>query len=187
MRPNLPRLSSLVVAGVLACRCASPDAHGAGSSALDAACVDAIADTRLREDELFGPTDLGPISISDAPDLDGDGVEDMLVDAEGYCGSGGCRHAIYLRRGACGIYLGELGANEVVTTGPRHHGLADIEGTLYAGSIDWGEYRASVHDDGRYRIDLSRDCHAVGASANDEQKTLCSPWSPPAELSVRTE
>ena len=139
------------------------------------ACVDPIADARRRLGDADGGIDVGTVSVLDAPDLDGDGTADLQVEASGYCGSGGCAHELYLRRGVCSRYVGEVSGNDVVPTDAHHRGFVDVTTELHAGSTEWGEYTASMHEDGEYHADLERDCRVV-ASARGDEEPLCKPW-----------
>jgi hypothetical protein len=171
---------ALLLAGI-ACSTGSPEQRLPSWDAEGTACVDPIADAwrRLSDD---GSIEVGTVSASDGPDLDGDGIADLIVDATGACGSGGCGHQLYVREGACARYVGELSGNEVIPTGERHRGFADLE-TAFGAGIGWGEFRASLHDDGEYHPDLERSCKAPSLGPGVPEDPICSDWRPAGEES----
>ena len=95
------------------------------------ACVDPLADAtrRLRSADPASQGELNdPPSANPSPDFDGDGIADQVFTGgavNGYDENG----LVYVMRGACGHYLGNVTTAVADLPMPRvrHHNLADIK------------------------------------------------------------
>src|SRR4051812_16069782 len=160
MRAFPAMISVLASAGaLLACTTtttssAAPPSTGATSGAkpssggpvvLPGACVDPVADARAR---MGGDADADGVKRA-VIDLDVDGAPDVMVSHESFCGTGGCSWQLYVLRGACGHYVGELFAVLPIADSTKHLGLADLEVTVRNGCAGLARTELHTHFDGK--------------------------------------
>jgi hypothetical protein len=85
-------------------------------------CVDPVKDAKKRQAGMGEPT------VEDIADLDGDGKKDKSV---GFIGMGmNWPFEIYVMRGTCGHYVGEINGKGVAVTGLKSHGLKSLSTTV---------------------------------------------------------
>lgn len=85
-------------------------------------CVDPVKDAKKRQEGMGDPT------VEDIADLDGDGKKDKSV---GFMGMGmNWPFEIYVMRGSCGHYVGEINGKGVAVTGLKSHGLKSLSTTV---------------------------------------------------------
>ena len=70
-----------------------------------ARCVDVTPDATRR---LAQSGEVQRVDKTDGLDLDRDGTPDWWLRDDSQCGTGGCLYEVYLARGACGVWVGEL-------------------------------------------------------------------------------
>jgi hypothetical protein len=98
-------------------------------------------------------------------DLDADGTDDLLIAADGLCGSGGCGYLAYLRRGRCAIFVGSLYGREQRLLPTVRGGLHDVHIESHSGYCPYTTYVAWF-DGVAYQQTVSAQC-ACDASAPD--------------------
>lgn len=136
-----------------------------------ASCLDALSDARAR-------FDAPDVRLEKAPDLDGDGASDQVASAPGYCGSGGCSYLLYVRKGTCAKYVGELRGRAIEAGTTRHEGMLDLRVDEYGGSTQWTERRATFRATGVYEVETERDCEALPREPKKPTQK-CGPWHAP--------
>lgn len=165
-------LVALAVAGVACAPGPSTAVRPTSGDPGAAPCVDAGSDAKRR-------LKAAEVSLASKLDLDGDGAPDPIVTSDGWCGSGGCDHLLYVQRGACARYVGRLRGREIRLAKGRHNGFADLE-TDEHGGAQWAEKRASLHADGEYHVDEERVCKARVVEKDEPNPAAdCKPWGPP--------
>lgn len=162
----------------------APDAR-----ALPGTCVEPEADARRR---LGADAHDGELRVERVVDLDGDGVPDPFVAHPSFCGSGGCVWQLYVSRGGCAHWVGDLFGIWPLPRDGRTQGLADLEVAARNGCAGAArtESRASF-DGARYAVTATRECHCptVADPATDDDapdpEAACDPWSPAARVDAR--
>lgn len=126
-------------------------------------CIDAAADA----DSHF-ESDYALVPYEEPLDLDGDDVDDLALTALEAGGSGGAAYRLYVVRGSCARFVGELVSMGIgVRHGSGHAGLADLDLLTQAGSCDQSEMVARF-DGQRYHVVRNRRCTCAAG---------CGPWS----------
>jgi hypothetical protein len=100
-------------------------------------------------------------------DLDGDGVTDRFDAVPNSCGTGGCQYDLFVvRPDGNDRAVGRVeGLCQMFTLGPKHHGLAELDGTWSLGveqvktryRFDGRKYRAIRVESCRYSTELGRE------------------------------
>jgi hypothetical protein len=139
---------------------------------------DALARARKAHDPSTYAFDLFE---AEAPDLDGDGLDDVLIADRGYCGSRGCTPFwAYVRRGSCGHYVGAVDGTGLASLDHRSRGWLDVRSIVReAGWEHWVIFELRFA--GRaYAPFRWRDCHRWPERgtkpAPEEGAAYCTPW-----------
>lgn len=175
--------SSLVAFAAAGCKEARPvTAIGttAGTiSAVAPSCVEPYADAFPRMRAFEPEQELDPSELIDAKllDLDGDGQRDLFITARDWCGTGGCPYWIYVSRGDCSRFVGQIEGKEIKALGVGKHELTDITSTWWLGCCSKTENLAR-YDGQVYRVS-ARDC-TLATNANGERSWTCTVWAPSA-------
>lgn len=124
------------------------------------------------------------------PDLDGDGRADLLVQGKGYTSATGNVAAnLYLRRGACGRYVGSLwtsGDGPQVKAG-RHHGLPVLQAHTH---MSFKEYQTRYCFDGDVYVPMAERVrhfydHRRKRLRNVLNESHWEPWTAQADSACR--
>lgn len=147
---------------------------GPGATVAAQHCVEPLADARRRMaarlDRDFDPRGL---EVRELADLDGDRKHDWFIaDALG-CGTGGCAHEVYLARGTCGGWVGDLDFHDLMPRSERAGGLAVLDVRWDLGCCSRIESIASF-DGQRYR-ERERTCNLDNTEPNADTWT-CDAW-----------
>lgn len=113
------------------------------------------------------------LSDSALLDLDADGRVDHFIGSREWCGTGGCSYWLYLSRGQCGTYVGQIDGKELRSLGPGSTGLLDLGYVWWWGCCEKQEQVARF-DGVQYRVshrDCGRDSDATSIDA-----WSCGPW-----------
>lgn len=150
--------------------------------ALPGACVDPLADARRR---LGADADEKGVRVEPL-DLDLDGVADAMLTHEAFCGTGGCKWELYVRRDACAHWVGELFAVLPLSQPGRHHGLVDLSAVVRNGCAGMARAELRVRFDGStYVVDRMRTCRCpddddrVGDDVDPDRD--CDAWHAPSK------
>lgn len=93
----------------------------APTTRLPGTCVDPLADATKR---LTGAGEGDPLQASEAPDLDGDGTADIAFSF----GLGVTTHTLlYVKRSACGHFVGDVVGPPIAGVTTRRSGFAEIK------------------------------------------------------------
>jgi hypothetical protein len=150
---------------------------------LPGACVEPTTDARRRLGEDARD---GELRVEQVLDLDADGVPDPFVAHPSFCGSGGCVWQLYVSRGGCAHWVGELFGIWPLPGQGRTLGLTDLEVAARNGCAGAArtESRASF-DGARYAVTATRECHCPSVVADPateddtpDPEASCDPWSP---------
>lgn len=111
---------------------------GEAAVAVPGACVDPMDDARTRMARIYeeeagkNPTlDADPFASDEpserpGPDLDGDGTADLQILSPEWLDAGVSATLVYVMRGACGHYVGDLGRPTQEVAPGKSHGLVDL-------------------------------------------------------------
>lgn len=153
--------------------------------ALPGACVDPVNDAL---DRLGPDADREGIRVERTLDLDADGHVDPFVTESAFCGTGGCTWHVYVSRGACAHYVGEMFGVLPVAGLEAHGGLIDLEIGAKTGCGGMARTETRARFDGKFYVPYSmRKCRCPdeGDDAKvPDPEALCEPWkavSAPAE------
>jgi hypothetical protein len=179
----------LACAGLVACSPAAtheatrttPEPEMTSAVAVPGACVDPSRDARRR----FG-TDAsdGDMRVERTIDLDEDGTPDPFVAHPTFCGTGGCLWQLYVARGGCAHWVGELFGIWPLPSDARDHGLVDLEIAARKGCAGAERTESRARFDGtRYEISAARECHCLeldGTPGDDPPPSdaACDAWLP---------
>lgn len=198
LRGAAARLGALAACAWLCAGC-SPAARGptaperapiAAEGGLPGACVEPTADGRRR---LGADASDGELRVERTVDLDGDGVADPFVAHASFCGSSGCVWQLYVARGGCAHWVGELYGIWPLPREDRSHGLADLEVAARNGCAGAARTESRASFDGvRYGITTTRECHCPAAGADPatdddtvDPEAACDPWAPATRVDRR--
>lgn len=152
---------------------------GGGAAALPGPCVEPMADARIRLAAMFAQAARGPFAGDDpfaegepserpTPDLDGDGAPDRVILSPEWLEVGASANLVYVMRGACGHFVGDL-LEPTLELGPeRHAGLADVS-TIENGSCE-GARCGCDYGTWWYRFDGTAYVKDEAASTDSEEK-----------------
>jgi hypothetical protein len=150
--------------------------------ALPGPCVDPIHDAL---DRLGPDADREGLREEQSVDLDGDGQADRFLTHGSFCGTGGCTWHLYVTRGTCAHYVGELfGALPIVRVRPDK-GLVELEIAARTGCAGMARTETRARFDGRvYVPHAARKCRCPEpsdeTSPEPDPEALCEAWSPVA-------
>ncbi len=182
------RRLALLLATIAACSRSAPRARAEAprpeaADALGGPCVDPATDARRR---LGSDAADGELRVERVVDLDGDGVDDPFVAHPAFCGTGGCQWQLYVARGACARWVGELFAIWPLPGSSKSHGLMDLDLAVRKGCAGAARTESRARFDGsRYVVTETRECHcpepAPEGSQGDESEPSegsCDDWTP---------
>jgi hypothetical protein len=146
--------------------------------ALPGACVDPAVDAVAR----LGPdADAAGLRTEANVDLDGDGTLDPLITHGNFCGTGGCNWQLYVARGACGHFVGELFGVLPMVRDSVSRGLVDLEIGARDGCGGMARTETRVRFDGRAYVAAElRKCRCPepteGTTDDADPEKWCDPW-----------
>jgi len=150
---------------------------------LPGSCVDPAKDTVMR---LGVDADLADLQTQQNVDLDADGTLDPFVTHANFCGTGGCNWQLYVSRGSCAHFVGELfGLLPTVRDGVSR-GLVELQITARNGCGGMARTETRARFDGvKYAASEVRTCRCPEASEEVTDDTdpdkWCEPWRPASE------
>jgi hypothetical protein len=147
------------------------------------ACVNPADDTVAR----LGPdTDVEGLRTERTVDLDGDGTPDPMVTHGSFCGTGGCNWQLYVTRGGCAHFVGELFGLLPTVHGGVSSGLVELEIAARDGCGGMARTETRARFDGHAYVPSEiRKCRCPdssedGADEPDPEK-WCDPWRSPTD------
>lgn len=148
--------------------------------ALPGACVDPVHDAL---DRLGPDADREGLRDERSVDLDGDGAPDAFLTHGSFCGTGGCTWHLYVTRGACAHYVGELFGVLPLVRVRSEKGLAELEIVARTGCAGMARTETRARFDGHvYAPHSARKCRCPEPSdepsPEPDPETLCEPWKP---------
>ncbi len=159
-----------------------PAPRPAPKLALPGSCVDPIHDAL---DRLGPDADREGLRDERGVDLDGDGQGDRFLTHGAFCGTGGCSWHLYVSRGACAHYVGELFGMLPIARPRTDKGLVELEITARTGCAGMARTETRARFDGHvYTPHSSRKCRCPEPSdetaGEPDPEALCDPWVPVA-------
>ena len=150
-------------------------------TALPGACVDPVFDAL---DRLGPDADRDGLRDERSLDLDSDGRSDLLLTHGAFCGTGGCTWHLYVLRGACGHYVGELFGMLPLARPERSKGLVELEVTARTGCAGMARTETRARFDGAAYVPYSmRKCRcpeeADEMAPDPDPDKLCEAWRAP--------
>jgi hypothetical protein len=146
--------------------------------ALPGTCVDPVNDAL---DRLGPDADREGLREERSVDLDGDGNHDALITHGAFCGTGGCTWHVYVTRGTCGHYVGELFGMLPLARPTVVKGLVELEVVARTGCAGMARTETRARFDGTAYLAYSvRKCRcpeeADEAIPEPDPEKLCEPW-----------
>ncbi len=158
---------------------ADPPKHAADTPAVLAPgpCLEPVSEARRR---LGSDADAAGVKLDRSVDLDGDGAFDVAVTHQSFCGTGGCVWHLFLARGTCGHWVGEMFGVTPVPRTASSHGLVELEIATRDGCGGLARTEARARFDGRaYSTYSQRRCRCPTESTGPDD--VCSEWSEGAD------
>lgn len=152
-------------------------------AAMPGACVDPAKDAVSR----FGPdADAAGVQTEVDTDLDGDGRADPMITHPSFCGTGGCTWQLYVARGACAHFVGELFGMLPSVRDSATNGLVELQISARNGCGGMARTETRARFNGQtYAASEVRNCRCPEPSEEVTDDTdpdkWCEPWRPVAE------
>jgi hypothetical protein len=147
--------------------------------ALPGACVDPARDAVAR---LGTDADLEGVEVRAEVDLDGDGTNDSFVTHPSFCGTGGCNWQLYVVRGPCGHFVGELFGLLPTARDGATAGLVELQITARNGCGGMARTETRARFNGRlYLPSETRECRCPDPPEDEvtddtDPDKWCEPW-----------
>ena len=146
---------------------------------LPGGCVDPLSDAL---DRLGPDADRPGLREETSTDLDGDGQNDPFV-THPFCGTGGCSWHLYVTRGSCAHYVGELFGMLPIPRPRTEKGLVELEIAARTGCAGMARTETRARFDGKTYVPLSarkRRCPEASdeTAPEPDPEALCEPWKP---------
>jgi hypothetical protein len=151
---------------------------------LPGACVDPARDAVAR---LGTDADLEGLETRAEIDLDGDGTNDSFLTHPSFCGTGGCNWQLYVTRGSCGHFVGELFGLLPTAREGATAGLVELEIRARNGCGGMARTETRARFNGRfYAAAETRECRCPEppedeATDDSDPDKWCEPWRRVAE------
>lgn len=151
-----------------------PPIHHAAS--LPGACVQPETDAHDR----LGPDADGALRVERTLDLDGDSNPDWLITHASFCGTGGCTWHVYVSRGTCGHWVGEVFGMLPMARSHVTHGLVELEIATRDGCGGMARTESRLRFDGLKYVPFSaRKCRCPeGDETSEDPERWCESWTP---------
>jgi hypothetical protein len=147
--------------------------------AMPGACVDPINDAL---DRLGPDADREGLRVEGSIDLDRDGHGDAFITHGAFCGTGGCTWHLYVTRGTCAHYVGELFGVLPLARPNAVAGLVELEIAAKTGCAGMARTETRARFDGKAYVPYSmRKCRCPdegGEADIPDPEKLCEPWRP---------